>query len=324
MSTTQPDHFLILDVSKFENAPIPLAALTELASPLLVARITQGVDEVDALFDQHHAVAIQAGVPVVAYHALLPGDEERQADFYAAQVIHRGLVPGVAGHAVDWEIGNGDVFLFINRLRVNLPGVRIGLYASPSFYNDRIAARPFPGDWPWVAQWIGEPRTGDPAHSLTDGGPDGDGVTPLYWTPFEGCEHYVLRQFTSSASVAGFGPLDVSVTYLDHADLFAALGVTGAPATPTPEPTTPTSEGFDVNPPQIQQDATGQPVKLLQGLLLSHGYGPQGLVGASGLPDGIFGPQTHEIVTRYQADRALAKDGIVGPITWRDLFVAGL
>lgn len=323
MSTTQPEHSLIVDVSKFQGAAIPAAVLTELGSPILIVRVTQGHTEVDGRCDEHIAVAHALGIPVVAYHALLPGDELAQADFFAAQCEHRGLVPGVSGHVVDWEIGNADAFAFIARLRLSLPGVRVGVYASPSFYNARADGRPFPGDWPWVAQWLTAPRVGDPALVLTDGGPAGNGVTPNWWTPFEGCEHYVLRQFTSSASVAAFGPLDCSVTYLPHADLFAALGLTQTPATPAPVPPAPVPIGFDVNPPTIQESSTGHAVGLAQGALLSFGYGPAGLVNASGHPDGSFGPATHAAVEAYQGAHGLKVDGVIGPITWRDLLTRG-
>lgn len=323
MSTTQPEHSLIVDVSKFQGAAIPIEVLRDLGSPLLIVRVTQGHGEVDARCDEHIAVAKQAGIPVIAYHALLPGNENEQADFFAAQCVHRGLVPGVAGHVVDWEISGGDVFAFIARLRLSLPEVRVGVYASPSFYNDRADGRPFPGDWPWVAQWLTVPRAGDPAWVLTDGGSDGNGVTPDWWTPFHGCEHYLLRQFTSSGSVAGFGPLDCSVCYDTHDALFAALGLTGTPATPTAPPTVPTEGGFDVNPPTIQAGSTGHAVALAQGVLLAFTLGPHGLVDSTGHPDGAFGPATDAAVRLYQGHAKLTVDGIVGPVTWHDLLTRG-
>lgn len=39
--------------------------------------------------------------------------------------------------------------------------------------------------------------------------------------------------------------------------------------------------------------------------------------------DGVFGPETMEAVRRFQRDRGLAADGLVGPETWRGLVEAG-
>ncbi|MBS1905897.1 MAG: peptidoglycan-binding protein [Actinobacteria bacterium] len=59
----------------------------------------------------------------------------------------------------------------------------------------------------------------------------------------------------------------------------------------------------------VQQGSTGEPVKALQSLL-------------SGLTvDGVFGPLTDAAVRDFQSKFAPPADGVVGPITWHDLFV---
>jgi peptidoglycan hydrolase-like protein with peptidoglycan-binding domain len=39
--------------------------------------------------------------------------------------------------------------------------------------------------------------------------------------------------------------------------------------------------------------------------------------------DGIFGPQTEQFVRGFQEALGIAKDGVVGPVTWRAL-VSGM
>lgn len=41
---------------------------------------------------------------------------------------------------------------------------------------------------------------------------------------------------------------------------------------------------------------------------------------ATGHPDGLFGPRTHDVVREFQAKQGLDVDGIVGPKTWSILF----
>jgi len=61
----------------------------------------------------------------------------------------------------------------------------------------------------------------------------------------------------------------------------------------------------------LQIGSRGGDVKILQGGLNGIGY-PL-------VADGIFGPQTDAAVRRFQSDRGLRVDGVVGPQTWKAL-----
>ena len=65
----------------------------------------------------------------------------------------------------------------------------------------------------------------------------------------------------------------------------------------------------DQSNPTIKKGSTGNPVRRAQKRLTLGGYDTGGV-------DGIFGAKTETAVKRFQKDRGLTQDGIVGPNTW--------
>lgn len=66
-----------------------------------------------------------------------------------------------------------------------------------------------------------------------------------------------------------------------------------------------------MNLPTIRFGNSGGSVRVLQRLLLSNNY----FISV----DGSFGAVTETAVKAFQEQRGLVADGIVGPITWREL-----
>lgn len=64
----------------------------------------------------------------------------------------------------------------------------------------------------------------------------------------------------------------------------------------------------------IRSGAKGNITKIAQKRLNALGYGTNGI-------DGIFGKGTHNAVVKFQKDRKLSADGIVGKNTWKDLML---
>jgi len=64
--------------------------------------------------------------------------------------------------------------------------------------------------------------------------------------------------------------------------------------------------------PQLKKGSTGEAVRELQTALKALGYD----VGAV---DGQFGASTESAVKKFQSDRGIPADGIVGPITWLNI-----
>jgi peptidoglycan hydrolase-like protein with peptidoglycan-binding domain len=64
--------------------------------------------------------------------------------------------------------------------------------------------------------------------------------------------------------------------------------------------------------PTLKRGSTGEAVRELQIALQETGNDP-------GPIDGVFGAQTETAVRAFQTERGIAVDGIVGPITWRNI-----
>ena len=70
----------------------------------------------------------------------------------------------------------------------------------------------------------------------------------------------------------------------------------------------------DPDTPTLKRGSTGSAVASLQKGLLK--FGGPGSPTDAGPADGDFGPRTEAAVKAYQAQHALANDGVVGPRTW--------
>ncbi len=96
----------------------------------------------------------------------------------------------------------------------------------------------------------------------------------------------------------GFNGIDTRLGYLATAK--RALGIVAeAPASRCPE---------------LRPDATGPAVMSLQARLRRAGYPVE--------VDGEFGPESADILIRFQQENGLEADGVVGPLTWAALTAA--
>jgi hypothetical protein len=67
------------------------------------------------------------------------------------------------------------------------------------------------------------------------------------------------------------------------------------------------------NLPTLRFGSSGPAVRILQRLLVANGYAIR--------VDGAFGPLTETAVKAFQNQRRVGVDGIVGPVTWRQLSI---
>jgi hypothetical protein len=113
--------------------------------------------------------------------------------------------------------------------------------------------------------------------------------------------------------VPGVGIVDVNRWHgtLEQLKVFARAEIEPPPPTPT-WPTPP--EQVNLN------DLRGQKsdyVARVQGLLLSYGYGPDGIVNSStGLPDGLMGNKTEGYLRDFKTKHLLPGDAVMDWATW--------
>jgi lysozyme len=130
---------------------------------------------------------------------------------------------------------------------------------------------------------------------------------------------WTLWQYSGGGSYAhhppvpGAGTVDVNRWHgtLEELKVFARAEL----PPPPPAPTWPTP------PDQVNlNDLRGQKseyVARVQGLLLSYGYGPDGLVSSStGLPDGLMGNKTEGYLRDFKTKHLLASDAVMDWATW--------
>jgi peptidoglycan hydrolase-like protein with peptidoglycan-binding domain len=129
----------------------------------------------------------------------------------------------------------------------------------------------------------------------------------------------VVRQLQSALQGLGYNPgaidgqfgsrTEAAVKAFQRAQGIAVDGVVG-------DITWLNIDEADNSNPTIRRGSTGNPVRRAQKRLTLGGYDTNGV-------DGIFGADTEAAVRRFQGDRALTVDGVVGPRTWAEIDALG-
>lgn len=126
--------------------------------------------------------------------------------------------------------------------------------------------------------------------------------------------------FQHHPKVPGAGVVDVNRWYGTKAELleFAAASLEAPSPVVGPRP-----PGV-VDLATLRGQGESPLVARVQGLLLAHGYGPQGLVSSSGLPDGVMGSKTEGLLKEFKGTHGLPRDTIVDWSTWWALTYDGI
>ena len=126
---------------------------------------------------------------------------------------------------------------------------------------------------------------------------------------------YYRRQFGDIAGIPG-GVADVNRLNGGENRLRELANAESVPTPPDP----PTDVGWPSPPPQLDLNSLRGSysvyVARVQGLLLAHKYGPSGLTGSNGLPDGLMGDKTETYLKDFKSKHALSADVVMDWATW--------
>lgn len=173
---------------------------------------TEGASFVDPEFTTNLAAARAAELSVAAYHFV------RGGAFAGAQAaLIAGVVPRDVPVLLDVESGSGGVALardLVDQLRAR--GYRVPLLYLPRWYWQELGQPSLAGLPPlWSSRY--------PDNVVDDLRREYAVVPPTYWNGYGGVDVEVL-QFTSSARVAGYAPLDANAYRGTREQLTRLLG----------------------------------------------------------------------------------------------------
>lgn len=205
--------------------------------------------------------------------------------------------------------------------RAKWPNRRPVLYTYQSFWYYQLTGSTHPvSQRPTAAQleqlwatfdlWQADIRSESPDDPDPFNPPwDPDQMDPYYWSWW---------QYSHTGRVDGIsGGVDLDQTHLSEAELLMRYGEPGG----VDELWTPSAPTEPIEPIP-QSSVRSETVARLQGLLLAHGYGPTGLVGSNGRPDGKMGPKTQAALVDYCNTVSIPSDGqsVSWPVWWSLLF----
>lgn len=201
-----------IDVSHHQNLnPNLVRARDEDGIQFIFIKSTEGASFVDEDFGANLGRARAAGLLVAAYH-YVRSDASAQAQVANVQRV----VPLDCPVIPDVEAGSGTVSLVrdvVDRLRA--AGYSVPLLYLPRWYWQQLGSPPLAGLPPLWSSRYPDTVPGPIDRELA-------AVPDSYWNGYGGLNVAVL-QFTSSASVAGYQPLDGNAYRGDRASLAALL-----------------------------------------------------------------------------------------------------
>lgn len=192
------------------------------------------------------------------------------------------------------------------------------VYTGPNVWMYEVSNTDEFNDWPlWEVTYSSQGS--DPAAQpprMPKNEPDKEYWEWTLWQWSGGGDYaYYYRQFGNIAGIPG-GIADVN-RLNGGEDRLRELANDEKPPDP-PDP--PTSLTWPRPPTQLDlntlRGSYSDYVARVQGLLLAHRYGPDGLTGSNGLPDGLMGDKTDGYLRDFKSKHMLLADAVMDWDTW--------
>lgn len=222
-----------VDTSNVQGYVLDAARAKTEGVDFAIFKASQGLTFNDAYLRANRDAAQKASMPLGAYHYLESGHGDLQAKHYINYVNANGGFQQI-GAFVDFELQSANVGpsaadgqAFVSTFHALEPGKPLLFYTGAWYINGYVGGTHVFSNLPlWVSAYVGGAGL---ARDLAKH------VTPGFFVPFGGWTHYALRQFTSTATVAGRSPVDASIYPGTLAGLKQLFGI--APrVNPVPSP----------------------------------------------------------------------------------------
>jgi lysozyme len=224
-----------------------------------------------------------------------------------------------SGDNVSWIEG----FLRVVQSELGRTGM---VYSGPNYWKSQVAGTDLfaaAGIPLWQVKYNaqGGDATQSPAPMITD--TSKTAWTPSLWQWSGGGDYAYYHQQRGAIPGIASDIADVD-RVMGDASLLSRLAAASSPSIVVSSPTADfaTLPTVDLRDRRGRQSSTTARV---QGLLLSRGYGPSGLVSSkTGQPDGLFGDGTASALVKFKSSVGLPGDTVVDPRTWQLLVEQGL
>jgi len=333
-----------IDVSHHQGDVDFYAAALDSDMRFAIVKATEGKDYEDPRFEENWNKLLEldpyqgtSDVTMVrgVYHFARPDlrpDWGRSAGELEAswmcQVLKRvgGYLEGSFAPALDWEKYPGSTSVLNNQWIegfIHVTEQEIGrkpmIYTGPNvWYYTTGDTDQFNDLSLWEVKYSNsgsDPAANPPVMPRTSG------TKPWPWTFWQwsggGSYRYYKEQFGPVAGIPS-GSCDVNRYDGTMEELYDLAMMN---ATPVPPPAQPGAIMPVIDLATAGTSSFVQITAIVQGLLMANGYGPSGLVGSDGLPDGKAGPATLDALKDFKNEHGIPESTVVDPTTWWLLLV---
>lgn len=341
-----------IDVSASQGSSIDFAKVRAAGFRFCICKASEGADYQDKTFMSNlqriYELAAGASFYPGAYHFARPDHRsgrsggETEGKWFSqvlrttARSLGISLESAFIEPVLDMEIydksGTGDNIAWIDGFLSVLSGElgRKGMvYSGPNYWQYQVADSDkfaLAGVPLWQVKY--SKSGGDPSHAAPPMIVDGSKtqwVASLWQWSGGGDYAYYNQQYGAIPGIPG-GVADVDRVMGDES-LLCTLAAASSSGTAT-APAATATPGYDTLPTLDLRERKGSvstTVARVQGLLLSRGFGPTGLVSSkTGRPDGLSGSATQAALAQFKSSVGLPADAIVDPLTWQFLIAKDL